>query len=360
MKPWIQSVDQLGFVVRDVDACVKLMADQYGVGPWMMFEFGEPGRPNTISIENVVLNGQPVGTYSIRCAVCDMPNGVQLEFIEPLDDKSIFAQYLAEHGPGLQHISVVIDGAFEDVLEHLRAAGCLEHGQIATVGGDETCVFADFRKQIGAHIELHKRPENFTIPDVTPVFYPASGKMPEDTEPMFTAVEQIGTVVEDVHESVRSFNDEHGVGPWILLDFGDCENGSDNFVKVENAVNNGKLIGSFGIHVGICEALNVQLELMEPVQPISSHAEHLAKHGNDVHHLSLVHQPVERAMERIRAAGFTRGQTSTIDTTETCIYADHTELLGIFLELHKRPENFVPPQVELESYPPELNLHFGE
>ncbi len=42
------------------------------------------------------------------------------------------------------------------------------------------------------------------------------------------------------------------------------------------------------------------------------------------------------------------------------IYADHTELLGIYLELHKRPEDFQPPQIELRSYPEGLELHFGE
>ena len=43
--------------------------------------------------------------------------------------------------------------------------------------------------------------------------------------------------------------------------------------------------------------------------------------------------------------GFTGGQVATIGTTETCLYADHMDLLGCYLEVHKRPENFAQPQV---------------
>ena len=359
MRPWIRSIDQLGFVVRDLDACVRLFADQYGIGPWTIVNFGAPGGENTIPIEDVVLCGEAIGTYAIRCAVCDMPNGVQLELIEPRDGKSIFAKYLAEHGPGLQHVSVVLAQPFDDVLAHLRATGRLERGQIATVDRQETCVFADFRDTLGTCIELHKRPETFRFPDVQPEFYPASGKMPEDAEPLFTAVEQIGIVVPDLKAAVAPLHDEQGIGPWILVDFGDCGTGT-SFVSVENAVLDGVPFGTYGTHIGICEQFNVQLEVMEPAQERGVLAVHLKKHGSDVHHLSLVHGDAECALARIHAAGFPKGQTCTIDTTETCIYADHTELLGIYLELHKRPEDFQPPQIELRSYPEGLDLRFGE
>ena len=119
MRPWIESIDQLGFVVRDLDACVRLFADRYGIGPWTIVNFGAPGEANTIPIEDVVLS-QP----------------------------------------------------FDDVLTHLRATGRLERGQIATVDRQETCVFADFRDTLGTCIELHKRPEDFQPPQIELRSYP--------------------------------------------------------------------------------------------------------------------------------------------------------------------------------------------
>ena len=172
-------------------------------------------------------------------------------------------------------------------------------------------------------------------------------------------MEQIGIVVPDLKAAVAPLHDEQGIGPWILVDFGDCGTGT-SFVSVENAVLDGVPFGTYGTHIGICEQLNVQLEVMEPAQERGVLAVHLKKHGSDVHHLSLVHGDAECALARIHAAGFPKGQTCTIDTTETCIYADHTELLGIYLELHKRPEDFQPPQIELRSYPEGLDLRFGE
>lgn len=362
MNPLIKSVDQIGFVVRDLDATVRLLADKYGIGPWMILKFGDPEKtPGAISVEDTVLDGKPLGTYSTKCAVCDMPsNGVQLELIQPLDDKSMFAQYLEEHGPGLQHISVVTNDGYEEAMERIIGAGFYNKGQTATFGGAETCTFADFRRLLGSYLELHKRPENFEIPNVTPEFYPPSGEMPKDAVPMFSEVEQLGIVVKDLDEAVRILNDEFGLGPWIFLKFGYCEDGDDNHVEVGDCVNDGNYIGKFGIRAAICEQLNIQLELLQPVTPGTSLAVHMEKNGDDVHHLSLVHEEYEKAVSRIKEAGFTGGQTCTIDITETCFYSDHLDPLGLFLELHKRPENFEPPAIRLETYPPGLDIRFGE
>ncbi len=89
---------QIGIVVRDIDAAMRRYVDDYGIGPWQTHEF-KPG-----DIKDWREHGQQVEHFS-RIATA-MVGGVQWELIEPLDDKGIYAQFLAEKGEGVHHIAV--------------------------------------------------------------------------------------------------------------------------------------------------------------------------------------------------------------------------------------------------------------
>ncbi len=355
-KPLFTQVEQVSMVVRNAVESAKFLCDTYGVGPWTCVQFGDAGdgNDNWIPIENVVLDGEEIGTYSIDCCVCDLPSGIQLELISPKKGDSVFARFLAENGPGIQHISIN-NGDYEETLARMAAAG-YRPGQVATVDTTETCAFINHKDVVGCYLEIHKRPEDFQFPDVKPMFIPGPGREDKPkTPPLFTDIDQIGIVVEDVEHAIRVMNDQYGIGPWILLDFGDC--GRGDHVKTENVVMDGKPIGTFATRAAICDALNIQLEIMEPVSKQGVHYETLKNYGSSAQHLSLVQaQPYEEVKARMDAAGYTKGQVATIDTTETCLYADHMDILGCYLEVHKRPEVFVPPQVQFETYPPNLDI----
>lgn len=355
-KPLFTKVEQISMVVRDARESARFLCDTYGIGPWICVQFGDAGdgNDNWIPIEDVVLDGKYVGTYSIDCCVCDLPSGIQLEIISPKAGDSVFSRFLAEKGPGIQHISIN-NGDYEETLDRMAQAG-YRPGQTATVDKVETCTFVDHKDVIGCYLEIHRRPENFTLPQVRPEFIPGPG--PEDrpaVTPLFDDFDQIGIVVPDVERAVRVLNDEYGISPWILLDFGDC--GRGEFVTTENVVLDGKEVGSFATRAAICDALNIQLEIMEPVSKKGVHYECLKKYGPMTQHLSMKQSlPYEEIKRRMDEAGFTGGQVATVDTTETCLYADHMDLLGMYLEVHKRPEVFVPPQVKFETYPPNLDI----
>ena len=98
-------------------------------------------------------------------------------------------------------------------------------------------------------------------------------------------------------------------------------------------------------------ALDVMWTNIMSLTPVSYthlgiHYESLKRYGPTTHYLSLKHRlSYEEIKRRMDEAGFTEGQVATIGTTETCLYADHMDLLGCYLEVHKRPENFAQPQV---------------
>jgi methylmalonyl-CoA/ethylmalonyl-CoA epimerase len=97
-EPSFSETVQIGIVVRDLEATMRRYVDEYGIGPWELHEF-QAG-----SAEDLHEHGQPV-ERSWRLATT-MVGQVQWELIEPLDNESDYARFLAEKGEGVHHIAV--------------------------------------------------------------------------------------------------------------------------------------------------------------------------------------------------------------------------------------------------------------
>ncbi|HEX5851080.1 MAG TPA: VOC family protein [Rubrobacter sp.] len=94
---------QIGIVVRDLDATLRNYVDDFGIGPWQVHEFDPE------SAEDMREQGQPVepsGRGAVTRFATTMIGGVMWELIEPLDEDSIWARFLAEKGEGVHHIAV--------------------------------------------------------------------------------------------------------------------------------------------------------------------------------------------------------------------------------------------------------------
>lgn len=97
-EPAFTKTMQIGIVIRDLEATMRRYVDDYGIGPWEIFEF------NAGNAQDLHEYGQPV-TRSWRLATT-MVGDVQWELIEPLDDENVYARFLAEKGEGVHHIAV--------------------------------------------------------------------------------------------------------------------------------------------------------------------------------------------------------------------------------------------------------------
>ena len=97
-EPSFAETVQIGIVVRDLETTMRRYLDQYGIGPWERHEFSAGNA------EDLHEHGRPVDR-AWRLATT-MVGGVQRELIEPRDDKSDYARFLAEKGEGVHHIAV--------------------------------------------------------------------------------------------------------------------------------------------------------------------------------------------------------------------------------------------------------------
>jgi methylmalonyl-CoA/ethylmalonyl-CoA epimerase len=89
---------QICVVVSDLEASLKVYVEEYGIGPWEIYEF------NPETVERLEKEGAPADT-AFRLAVT-MVGSVQWELIQPLDDRSIYAEFLVAKGEGLHHVAV--------------------------------------------------------------------------------------------------------------------------------------------------------------------------------------------------------------------------------------------------------------
>ena len=99
-EPVFTQIMQIGIVVRDLDATIHHYVDEYGIGPRARHDELTPDNASDMRI-----HGQPAPLWRAAAASA-MVGQVMWELIEPLDDESIFARFLAEKGGGVHHIAV--------------------------------------------------------------------------------------------------------------------------------------------------------------------------------------------------------------------------------------------------------------
>jgi catechol 2,3-dioxygenase-like lactoylglutathione lyase family enzyme len=116
-KDTFKQVFQIGAVVRDLDKSVKVLSEVFGIGPFNRIEDWPPSdRPDY----QLYYYGEP-GDFTARMAFVDLGQ-VELELIQPLEGKSIWSDFLEEHGEGIHHIRFNTPD-HEPVIEYLAQNG---------------------------------------------------------------------------------------------------------------------------------------------------------------------------------------------------------------------------------------------
>ena len=146
MEPLIKQILQIGLIVEKLEPYIKHY-EELGIGPWTYVDF------NKENMKNPKIHGKPV-EFAMRIAMCDL-YAVQLELIEPLDDKSIYSEFLKEHGPGLHHIACTTNKSYEETIATLEARG----GElIANADTKKGFAYIDAKKDLGLILEIYQRP----------------------------------------------------------------------------------------------------------------------------------------------------------------------------------------------------------
>jgi len=100
VEQWLGPIDQLGYVVDDIEAAMDHWTRRLAVGPFYFL----PSPP----LADVTYRGRPTGA---RIAVALGFSGpLQIELIQPLDDEPTpYRDFLAAHGTGLHHVARFVE-----------------------------------------------------------------------------------------------------------------------------------------------------------------------------------------------------------------------------------------------------------
>jgi Glyoxalase/Bleomycin resistance protein/Dioxygenase superfamily len=145
-EPSFSETVQIGIVVRDLETTMRRYVDEYGIGPWEMHEF------HAGEAEELHEHGQPV-ERSWRLATT-MVGDVQWELIEPGDDESDYARFLAEKGEGVHHIAVTPTN-FDRALAAQAKAG--RDAVLSGKFGDFRVAYLPTEHDLGVIVEIYSQ-----------------------------------------------------------------------------------------------------------------------------------------------------------------------------------------------------------
>ena len=110
--PRLPGLFHIGWVVRDCAAAQAELSARLGMGPFV--SFGDELR-----FDQALVHGKPT-PFALKIAFGAL-GGVLLELLEPLDDRSPHAEFLAERGEGMHHLAYLV-ADFDEQLAAVRGA----------------------------------------------------------------------------------------------------------------------------------------------------------------------------------------------------------------------------------------------
>ena len=258
-EPLFSEISQVALVVPDLGRAAQVLTEELGVGPLLNLRFGAvEGDPSfaeggmTLPIDDYYLDGAYIGQYGIFMAAAAFENGVQLEMISPAQNRSLFREYLDRHGPGVQHICIRHG---RDYAGYLRLLGEMAVAgnplaSVCKVDKEEICAFVRHDRLLGLAVEVQHRPETYRLPDLAPPMLPANRAA--HPRPLAGAMTGMTIAAWNMAQVLELLEEKYGIGPWELG--GPGLHGFRSGVYTE-------------IRTAVCRALNLELEIFEPVCP---------------------------------------------------------------------------------------------
>ena len=146
-----QGVGQICYVVENVDETIRHFYENFGIGDWSIYTYGAP------LLKMMRRHGEPC-EYKSRIALGYL-GGSRVEFIQPLEGETVYSEFVAKHGYGVQHLGIYVPD-IEAALAEARAGGLhvAMEGSGFGLDGDGYFAYLDTEAKFGTTLELIQRP----------------------------------------------------------------------------------------------------------------------------------------------------------------------------------------------------------
>jgi methylmalonyl-CoA/ethylmalonyl-CoA epimerase len=160
-----RKVDQIGYVVKDIDGAVRNYHEKFGIGDWKIYTYGPP------LLTYMTRNGKPF-EYKARIALSYFGES-RIELIQNLEGDTVYSEFVERHGYGVHHLGIYVPD-IQAALAEARAGGFRATMEGAGFGldGDGYFAYLDTDEAFGTTFELIQRPARRHEPEAV---YPPGG-----------------------------------------------------------------------------------------------------------------------------------------------------------------------------------------
>lgn len=149
-----EEIIQIAIVVENLEKSLKTFNDEYGIGPWEIYKID---KETTIDMKR---NGESK-EFEYIVAMCEMGN-IELELVQPIDENSVYYEFLKNHGPGLHHIGFKIKD-FNKVRDFFNKKGIIPHQ--SGVWSGKFFAHMKTEKDLNFVLEIFNKTENYKKPE---------------------------------------------------------------------------------------------------------------------------------------------------------------------------------------------------
>jgi catechol 2,3-dioxygenase-like lactoylglutathione lyase family enzyme len=163
---------------------------------------------------------------------------------------------------------------------------------------------------------------------------------------LFKSIHQIGLVVRDAKETAKNFADIYGIMPWNFWEF--------NSTMVDDMEVWGKKT-NYRMIVATCKTMNVDFEIIQPLDHKSTYSEFIVDHGQGIQHINYQTDNYEETKEYLEYKGVKVSQFGNWLGKHRYIYFDTESDTGHVIETSGDLPGFKRAK-PMESYPePDFN-----
>ncbi len=143
----LNSLAQVGFIVKDLDATKKKFAELFGV------EIPPSVDGGAYEVTQTQYKGNAAPEANCLMAFFNLDNGFQIELIQPNDAPSTWREFLDEHGEGIHHIAFKMPGMKQNIAACEKLGMTLvQKGEYGS--GDGRYAYLDASEDFKCIIEL--------------------------------------------------------------------------------------------------------------------------------------------------------------------------------------------------------------
>lgn len=153
-----------------------------------------------------------------------------------------------------------------------------------------------------------------------------------------SSIGQLGFVVENVDDMVRSYHQKFGIGEWKIYTYGPDILSLMTYKGEPTSYSSRIALGYFG---------TTRVELIQPLYGRTVYSDYIEKHGYGLQHLGVYVQDIESALHSVRDHGIAilmEGGGFGLDGDGYYAYLDTEERYGICYELIHRPSRRREPE----------------